>query len=408
MNYLKLIAMTVGFIMSLTINSWGAQKTVTFGASLALTGNFSREGQREKQSYEFWKDYVNSKGGITVGDEKYKVKIIYYDDESDPMKSAKLTEKLIVVDKVDFLIGPYGSGGTFAASAVSEKYQKIMISTIAGAERIYNRGYKWIFGVFTTRGNGIAPFFDMVNEKVQKKPVKVAILCENLLFPQDIARLAREGIEKYEMELIHDENFSPGVKDLSSVLLKIARKKPDVFFLSAYMNECILAYKQIKELKIYFPVIEWGFAQNNDDWRHSLGDAAQYTFGGKQWDKTLDFKGTPVFGSTQNFVKLWVERFDVEPDFENALDLLGCVAYQLAIERAGSFDQEKVRDELLKLDVISAFGEISYMENGQLKNPLALATQIQSSDSKVPEVIVWPEKFAQVEPIIPMPSWEER
>ena len=115
----------IGTIFILTSSMAFAQEVIKIGASVSMTGAQSRFGNMVKNGYELWKDAVNEKGGITVGATKYKVAITYYDDQSDPQVSAKLTEKLITEEKVQFLLGPYSSGITLATSAIAEKYNMI-------------------------------------------------------------------------------------------------------------------------------------------------------------------------------------------------------------------------------------------------------------------------------------------
>ena len=99
-----------------------AEKIIYLGAAVSETGRFSREGKDTRQGYLVWLDWVNNEyGGIKVGDERYKVEIVMYDDEGDPDTAARLVEKLINEDRVDFLLGPYSSFLTQSASAIAEK-----------------------------------------------------------------------------------------------------------------------------------------------------------------------------------------------------------------------------------------------------------------------------------------------
>ena len=94
------------------------------GVSVSLTGIFGKDGNLVKDAYTLWKDTVNAKGGINGS----PVEIIFYDDKSDPATSAKLIEQLVVSDKVDLLLGGFGSDAVFAGSAVAEKYQYPLIN----------------------------------------------------------------------------------------------------------------------------------------------------------------------------------------------------------------------------------------------------------------------------------------
>ena len=90
----------------------GGSDTLVFGAPVSLTGSLSHEGTDTLNGYNLWADQVNAKGGVKVGDKTYKVKIKYYDDGSSAQKSAQLTKQLITSDKVNFMLGPYGSAAT--------------------------------------------------------------------------------------------------------------------------------------------------------------------------------------------------------------------------------------------------------------------------------------------------------
>jgi len=86
--------------------AWSAEKVLKLGASVCITGRLAKEGEYVKDGYTLWMEMVNQKGGIKVGNDKYKVEIVFYDDKSDPQTGAKLTEKLITEDKVKFILGP--------------------------------------------------------------------------------------------------------------------------------------------------------------------------------------------------------------------------------------------------------------------------------------------------------------
>src|SRR5690242_6673433 len=92
----------------------GAGHTITFGATISITGKTAKEGEYARDGYQFFVDSINERGGIPVGDTTYQVKLRYYDDESDATRAALLYERLITEDHVDFLLGPYGSGPTDA------------------------------------------------------------------------------------------------------------------------------------------------------------------------------------------------------------------------------------------------------------------------------------------------------
>ena len=101
------LVLVVSLILAWNLNSAiGAEKVLKLGASVCLTGRLAKEGNYVKDGYTLWQEEVNKKGGIKVGNDNYKVEIVFYDDKSDPQTGAKLTEKLITDDKVKFILGP--------------------------------------------------------------------------------------------------------------------------------------------------------------------------------------------------------------------------------------------------------------------------------------------------------------
>ena len=130
--------------------------TIVFGAALAATGSTAREGELTKEGYEFWKDYVNAHGGMKVGGKTYKVDIKYADDESNPQTAARLVEKFVSQDKVNFILGPYGSANSATAAAVVERLKVPMVEGNGAAEKIFSQGFKYTFARALARRNGIS------------------------------------------------------------------------------------------------------------------------------------------------------------------------------------------------------------------------------------------------------------
>ena len=120
-------------------------KEFKVGVAISMSGIFSRDAALFKEVYDLWADTVNRAGGIKVKGTGYPVRLIYYDDESSPQKSAQLIERLATADQVDLILGGFGSSIVFAASAVTEKYKYPYISGAASANPIFERGFKYVF-----------------------------------------------------------------------------------------------------------------------------------------------------------------------------------------------------------------------------------------------------------------------
>jgi Periplasmic binding protein len=104
-----------------------AADPVRIGFSLPLTGIFAPAAPSQKNAYELWRDQVNASGGLDVAGTKRPVEFVMYDDQSDPGQGAKIYEKLIVEDKVDLLLGPWGTPHHVAVAGVLERHKFPMV-----------------------------------------------------------------------------------------------------------------------------------------------------------------------------------------------------------------------------------------------------------------------------------------
>ena len=127
------------------VGSAQAADPVRIGFSLPLTGIFAPAAPSQKNAYELWREQVNAKGGLDVAGTKRMVEFVSYDDQSDPGQAAKIYEKLIAQDKVDLLLGPWGTPHHFAVAGVLERYKFPMVGDTAASVQLRDLkpGYIW-------------------------------------------------------------------------------------------------------------------------------------------------------------------------------------------------------------------------------------------------------------------------
>ena len=375
-------------------------KEVRFGCALSLSGELEEEGCLTKEGYELWKEHVNSQGGIQIGDEKYLIDILYYDDESNPQKTASLVDKLITEDKVDFLLGPYGSSATFEAAALAEKYRVPMVEGEGPAEKIFTQGFRYTFGLLSSSRD----YFQNILEgaaSLEPKPNRVAILSTDVPYLY-IAEGAEQHAKRLGFEVIPIITVEKG-DDLSSILSDLKEHEPDMVLFSAPFGEALSFVKTAKAVGLSPKMFGIIVAPCDPAFVEQLGRDADYIFGPCQWTSDLPYDG-PVFGSSEDYARLFREKFGKEAEYHSAAASACGVTYQLALEKASSVDHEKVRDALVSLDAMTFFGRIKFNEQGRdIYNPM-VAIQVQRGK----RVTVWPEHLATGSAIYPTPPWEER
>jgi branched-chain amino acid transport system substrate-binding protein len=377
----------------------GAEKdeVIKVGASVSLTGGLSRFGTLVKNGYELWKETVNAAGGIKIAGKKMKVDIIYYDDQSDNQTSAKLTEKLITEDKVQFLLSPFGSGPTFATTAIGEKYNIITMASMANAGKIYDRGFKNVFSIAPPGKVFLWSFLDLM-KTMKPAPKKVAIITPNDLFPVSVAKGARERCEQLGFDVVYYEEYPKGVKDLSSTILKIKHSGADVLMSSGYLEEAILTRRQLSEQRVKLKAMCFTTGPEHHDFRKILGEDANNVFGVSWWMPEMKYTG-PLFGSSSDYANLFTKRFGPGVTQQAAGASQAGLLLQLALEKAGALETNAVRKALRAYEGTTFWGPTKWDKTGKNVGGSSVAFQIQKGELKT----VFPQAAAVAKPLYPLP-----
>ena len=378
--------------------------TITFGAALAATGRDAREGALTKEGYDFWADYVNSHGGIKVAGKTYKVAISYADDETNAQTSARLVEKFVNEDHVNFLLGPYGSAASFAAAAVTERLKVPMVEGNGSSEKIFNQGFHYIFAVLSPAPRYLEGVLDMALHQ-RPAPQTVAIVAANDLFSLEVASGARNYAVAHHMQVVYDNKYPADTTDVSSIVTGIKAANPDLILNGGHLQDALLLHKAFKEQNVLAKAYAYSVGPDTPDFRKALGADANYVFGGTQWSPTAVYHGAPGFiSSSREYAKEFQAKYGHVPDYHNAESTATCLAFQYAIEAAGSLDPQKVRDALAKLDIVTFYGILKFDSRGiNVYKPMAV-NQIQHGDL----VTVWPHAVQDAQPMYPTPDWPKR
>ncbi|MGI6278030.1 MAG: Leucine-, isoleucine-, valine-, threonine-, and alanine-binding protein precursor [Bacteroidetes bacterium ADurb.Bin141] len=394
-------------IILLSVSFGGCQKAeekpkvIRFGAAQPFTGNLAMEGDKHQKGYDLWAEETNKAGGITVNGEKYLVEIVYYDYQSDTATAVKLAEKLITEDKVDFLLGPMGSGAAKAVSAVTEKYQIPMVAPSASSIEVFTDGYKFIFGIFTENATLAEPLTDLALSKGVKS---IAIVSRNDLFPLSIANELITSCEKRGIEVNYFDQYAIGTTDFSAMLIDVAKTSPDWLFMTGYAEDGLQFFRQVKELGISTKMQSMVAGAAFREFVEGLGESSEYVTTACWWHEVVTYEGTDVFKTSKNFVDLFEKKYGFKPDYPHAGAAVSAVVLAQAIEKANSLDPIKVREALATETFETFFAPIKFSEIGIVDSYIPPVMQIL--DGK--HLVLLPEDIKQSEFVYPIPPWDER
>ena len=378
--------------------------TIVFGAALAATGSTAREGELTKEGYDFWKDYVNSHGGMKVGGKTYKVDIKYYDDESKPQTAALLVEKLVNEDHVNFILGPYGSANTATAAAVAERLKVPMVEGNGAAASIFSQGYRYTFGVLAPGFKYLQGILEMART-LKPAPKTIAIATANDTFSVEVGQGAADYAAAHGFTVVYHDKYPADTTDVSAVVSAIKAVNPDIILNGGHLDEALLLQRTFKEQDVNAKIFGYSVGPDTPDYRKVLGKDANWVFNGTQWSPTARYQGAPGFiTDSKVYAAQFEKKYGFIPEYHNAESTAACLAFMYAIEKAGSLDPEKVRDALQNLDVVTFYGILKFDSRGlNVYKPMAV-NQIQ--DGKL--MTVWPVGVQNAKPMYPTPPWSAR
>ena len=395
----KALLLTLGSVALLSNASARVDgDTIILGSAISLTGKYSTNGIHAQNGYELAVSRINEMGGVKVGDQTYKLKIVYYDDESTPARGAQLAERLIQQDGVKFMLGPYSSGLTKAIAPVTEKYKVPMVEAEGASRSLFTQGYKYLFAVLSTSEQYLASAIELAAEiavKQGKKPsdVTIAAAFENDPFSLDIRAGVFEDAERYGMKVVIDDKLPRDLNDMTATLTKVKALKPDLLVVSGHSKGAATAARQIKELQITTPMIAMTHCEAAKV-IDKFGPSTNGFLCPTQWAETLTYSDT-YFGTAAQYDELFKATFEGYKNvpYQAAQASAAVLVWKEAFERANSFDTEALRDALAATDMNTFYGAIRFAPEGNnIAKPMVLR-QIQNGEFNV----VAPSKWASHE-----------
>ena len=230
-------------------NAANAVDPIRVGMSMALTGGVAPIGKQVLTALQIWRDDINAKGGLLGR----PVELVFYDDQSNPVNIPQIYTKLIEVDKVDLLIGPYATNMVAPAIPVLMQLKKTTIGILANAANSKFH-YDQYFSMLPT---GPEPqkafsrgFFELA-AGAKPRPKTVAIVAADAEFAQNAADGARQTIKEIGgFETVFDRNYPPSTADFTPLMRAVQALNPDVVYVAAYPPDSVGIVRAANEIRL--------------------------------------------------------------------------------------------------------------------------------------------------------------
>lgn len=370
---------------------------IVLGTTISETGPFSTLTDRWRQMTENFFDEINKDGGIFLKEcgKKLPVKLVIYDDQSNPTTAVSLYEKMATVDNVDFFLGPDWTSLGLPVPTVAERNQIPLVAANVATKAAYERGLKYMWGTpYPVVPLWSERYFDMLKH-VEPKPKTIFFVTHDNPVMKAITETWTKKAEADGFKIVGREMFPADTKDFSAIVLKVRSAKPDIIYIASFDNVSgplvqQLRQQRVKAMDVHHTMLTGALArQIGKDVEGMTGELAWYP---------------GIRGDYADLVTRVLERSKVDM-FESIFTMGRISSYLVmvqAIERAGAVDREKVRAALTKGVFKAPTGNVEFDEAGFPVSNGAFTIQIQNG--KV--MVVWPEKSATGKLIWPSPSWQ--
>ena len=396
MKLVWFLVLTFLFIASPT--SGFCKDKIVIGTAISLSGAYSAgAGMSQIPNYHMWVEEVNAKGGIFVREynKRLPVELIVYDDKSDIGTAVKLVEKLILEDKVDLLLPPWGTAMHFAVAPVANRYGYPLLGPTISSEKLRELSDKipYFFGVLNMPREQGTALAELVAEL---GPKKVALIYVADAYGIEWAGVVSPALKEKGLSPFIEKSYPLGSKDLSPLLKEIKAANVDALLGMSYPGDTFLITTQSQTLKLNPDLFYLGVGVAFPGYRDRFGAAAvEGVMGAGAWNPRVPYPGA------KEYFDRHVVKWDKEPDrWASAFAYASLQILEQAIEKTGSLDRKRLRDTIASETFPTVIGPVKFEGGFNIQAPGEIG-QWQNGEF---EVVAGIEKRT-AKPIYPKPSW---
>jgi branched-chain amino acid transport system substrate-binding protein len=401
------VALVLAFVFSSPLQA--ADVKIKIGNIIPLSGPSATVGEQGKFAREMAVSEINAAGGIkSLGGAK--IQLVYADSESKPEKGVAEAERLINTEKVHVLTGCWNSAVTYPTTAVAERYGIPFIVPVSVADKITEQGFKNVFRIAAKDSWWTRDQFDFLKDMQKEFNTKIerlAFVYENGDWGKGFAGQWKSLAKENGYKVVLDEPYPSTATDLSPVVQKIRRARPDILMLVSNAADAILLTNTLAEYKVKLKaIITSGGGHADPSFLQAVRQNATYLFDIVEWETDINKPGAKE--ANEKYHQKYGQNLTGE-----AVDAyVAMYVLKDALERAGSLEPAKIREALAATHLtegpgmIVGYDAIKFDATGQNENASLVMVQINDMGKGLERISVWPQgaRRAGYTPVFPMPS----
>jgi branched-chain amino acid transport system substrate-binding protein len=377
-------------------------KSLVFGGSVPLTGAAAETGLNVNNGYLTAAGYLNDVlGGVDIAGEKYRIELKLFDDASDPARATTLIQRQLD-DGTDFFLGSFGSNIVLPTAAITERAGKPMVQTGGGADAIFTRGFKYVFGMYPRATRQFAAAAALF-KTLEPTPQTYSVIFTNDAFSKTAAEGVRLSCDAAGFKQLNTYELPQKPADVSSVLGSVRANTPDMLVCVMHDEDSLLVARQMIATGTNVKLLFQGLGPQLASFREALGKYADDLLCSTYWDETVPYKDK-FFGDSRKFAEYYRSKFTRPIAYHTAGAAACILAYLLAMQQANSIAPQAVRDALVAADFETFYSRIKFSPQGD-GDAILLGGMIgQVRKGKLETV--FPTEARSAAPVYPAHSWD--
>jgi branched-chain amino acid transport system substrate-binding protein len=412
LGFVRLLLLMVTLFVTSPLHAEESRNFFKVGVITELSGDLVTGGNITKRGYDLWAQEINAKGGIDIKGQKYPVKLVYADAQSNPAAGAAAAERLITQEKVDFILGPYSSGVTLAVAPVVDKYKVPMITGSAESPLIWRNKFKYTFGTIPpinfTGATSIKTLTDL-----KPAPKTIAIIGSNDAFSKATAEAYKAAAEAAKLKVLK-YSIVPSGQDMTPLLSAVRSMKPDIIAFGGHDEEHVKFVKALRQIGYTPKALLMHCGITDKAFTDAVGKDGEQIFGTTCWTGTAKTKSKILWPNAAAYAQASTKAYQNPGDYTQGGCSAAGIAFQVALQKVGAKPgmDEAMRTKLIKaieeVDVQTFYGRIKFATSGEYYHanigldPLT----IQIQNGKI--MTVGPKASVEAAAQYPMKEWKNR
>src|ERR1700686_1855022 len=350
---------------------------IRVGYCLSLTGPVAGNSRSAQLAHEIWREDVNKRGGLLGR----AVELVCYDDHADASRVPGIYKTLMDEDKVDLVIGGYGTNAVLPAMPLIMERQRFFVG-LMGLGVNNALAYPNYFAMIPTGPDPNAAltegFFALAAQQ-QPRPATVALVSADAEFSRNPILGAKANAKKYGLEIVHEATYPLTTKDFTPVIDAVAGSNGDLLFLCSYLADSIGLVRTIHAHRFRPKMVGGGMiGPQNTAVKTTLGPLLNGFVNYEYWQPVPKM----MFPGVQQLLNTYQARAN-----DGKVDPLGHYMAPLAyaqmqvvaqaVEATGGFDDARLGAHARSTTFETVMGAVKFGVNGEWAEPRVLQVQFR-------------------------------